>query len=236
MIEELEGTVAETLANLATSTLDPRDEKVFWDSTWTERTGGVWELQGRFLDTDYAFRLRNAGDYAGVQPLIAAIVANTGTPAYRSAWRTFIPLLDEWLRIGRENEWISRAWDPPFNESSFALCRTPEQMARVVAGSDWSLGTAFVLAGTDVCMIQICEGAGEFLVIRGETAFEFWTTGPGHLHGPKLAAYLAAVVDAPLDTAGRPLWYDRVRGGSHDVAAAVVAAGTDTGAAPLLLS
>lgn len=236
MIQELAGTVQATLARLATNTLDPRDEKMFCDHAWVPGTGGVWELQGRFLDAGDAFHFRHVGDYAGVEHLVAAIVTNTGTPAYQAAWRTFVPMLDEWLRIGRRNPWIAEAWDPPFNDRAFALCRSPEQMARTVDRDNWSLGTAFVLADTDVCMIQQRDGAGEFLMIRGSQAFDSWTTGPGAIHGTQLAAYLRAVVDAPVDADGHPSWYDRVRGCAPGGEPAVVPAETGPDVTRLLTS
>ena len=211
MIQELEGTVADTLRLLETYTLDPRDEKVFWNTNWREGEGIVWEIQGRFLHHGYTFRLRSPGDYAGVQHVIAAIVANTATPPYVEARRALLPLLDTWLRIGNANDWIARAWDPPFTEASFAVCRDPAQLASVVDRNNWSIGTAFVLADTGVCMIQQCDGPGEFLMIRGTTPFDSWTTGPYALHGEKLAAYLEAVATAPLGADGRPEWFGLVR-------------------------
>ena len=48
MIEELEGTVAETLYRLRVETLDPRDEALFCERFWEKDTGPVWELRGRF--------------------------------------------------------------------------------------------------------------------------------------------------------------------------------------------
>ncbi len=208
MIEELEGTVAETLRRLATETLDPRDEAVFREYDWSTETGSVWVLQGRFLESGYGFRLR--GDFTALAPISDAIGANRTGEAYRATRRTLLPHLDAWLRIGLENPWIRRAYDPPFTERSFALCRTAGDMARVVDRNNWTLGQAFVLAGTDVCMIQQCEGPGEFLMIRGPVAFDSWTTGAPWIHGARLAAYLDAVVRADLDDRGRPQWYELV--------------------------
>jgi hypothetical protein len=218
MIQEITGTVAETVRLLGTHTLDPRDEKVFWDTTWREGEGTVWVLQGRFLATDYHFHFRHRGDYGGVQHVIAAIVANTESPGYSAARRALLPLLDAWLRIGNANDWIGAAWDPPFNEASFALCRDPAQLAAVVDRNNWSVGTAFVLADTDVCMIQQCDGPGEFLMIRGARAFDSWTTGPNAYHGARLAACLEAVARAALGDDGVPDWYPLVQGPAPDPA------------------
>ncbi|HEX8695771.1 MAG TPA: hypothetical protein VF746_25370 [Longimicrobium sp.] len=210
MIEELEGTVAETLRRLAADTLDPRDETLFCEPRWSQETGTVWELQGGFLGSGYRFHLRHAGEYAGVRELADAIHANRQSAAYRAAWRGFVPHIDRWLRIGRENPWICEAHDPPFTVRSFALCRTAEQVASVVDRNNWSLGTAFVLVGADICMIQQCEGPGEFLMIRGPVAFDSWTTGRPWIHSAKLIAYLEAVARAPLDARGHPQWYELV--------------------------
>lgn len=211
MIEELEGTVAETLYRLGVETLDPRDESLFCDCFWEKDTGPVWELRGRFLASGYRFRLRHAGDHTGVREITDAIRANRDSAPFREAWHALVPHLEAWLRIGRANPWIREADDPPFSERSFALCRTPEDVAREVDRNNWTVGTAFVLADTDVCMIQQCEGPGEFLMLRGPVAFDSWTTGKPFIHGAELVAYLQAVVRAPLDARGRPLWYELVQ-------------------------
>lgn len=224
MIEELEGTVAETMRRLASESLDPQDETRFCDYWWSDdgkKTGLT--LEGRFLDSDYRFRLRRAGGYDGVREVAEAIYANKESPAYRAARRALLPLLDVWLRIGRANSWIRAAYDPPLTEASFALCRTVDEVARMVERNNWTVGTAFVLADTDVCMIQQCDGRGEFLMIRGDQAFDSWTTGgPRGLHGQELVASLQAVVRAPLDERGRPRWYELVERGPGEATGVVV--------------
>jgi hypothetical protein len=222
MIQELEGTVEETLRLLATHTLDPRDETLFCELCWREE-GPVWELQGGFLNSDRRFHLRHAGDFSGIRHLADAIHANQRSAAYQAAWRGFVPHLDRWLAIGRANPWIREAYDPPFTEASFALCRTAEQVARAVDRNNWSIGTAFVLVGADVCMIQQCDGPGEFLMIRSAVAFDSWTTGRPHIHGEKLVAYLEAVARAALDDRGHPEWYELVPAAAGDEPTGTVA-------------
>lgn len=225
MIEELEGTLDDALRLLATETLDPLDETLFCEPRWND--GGItWELQGRFRESGARFHLRHRGDFAEIRALSAAISRNRRSPAYRAAWRAAMPRLERWLAIGRANAWIREAYDPPFTETSFALCRTAAQMAAAVDRNHWGVGAAFVLAGTDVCMIQQCDGPGEFLMIRGGVAFDSWTTGEPHIHGAKLVAYLNAVVAAPLDERGRPKWDELVEDDAIDPADPIVVATT----------
>ena len=225
MIEELEGTIADTLVRLATDTLDPRDETKFCDYWWSDdgKTMGL-TLEGRFLGSKNRFHFRHVGGYEGVRNIADAIYANKETEAYRDARRKLLPLLDTWLRLGRENPWIRAGSDPPFGEASFALCRTAQEAARMVDRNNWTVGTGFVLADTDVCMIQQCEGKGEFLMIRGDQAFDSWTTGaPYGMHGPELIAALDAVVRAPLDGRKRPQWYELLEPRPEDATGVVVA-------------
>jgi hypothetical protein len=228
VIDEIEGTVAELLRRLSIDTLDPRDESLFCSYRWSEASGIEWHLQGRFLTSDFHFHLRHAGEFSGVREIADAIGANQQTDAYRHAWRDLVPYLTEWLCIGRGNSWIRGAYDPPFTERSFTLCRTAEQVADLVDRNNWSLGTAFVLVGSDICMIQQCDGPGEFLMIRGAVEFDSWTTGEPYIHGAKLVAYLEAVQRAPLDARGRPAWYDLVEHGTdEDSCPALVAASVE---------
>jgi hypothetical protein len=225
MIEELEGTLVETLRLLDTEPLDPRDETKFCDywSADDGRTAG-WILEGRLPRSSYGFRFRHAGGYEGVRKIAEAIHANKATAAYRAARLALLPRLDAWLRIGYKNPWIRAACDPPFSEASFALCRTVEEVARMVDRNNWTVGSTFVLADTDLCMIQQCDGPGEFLMIRGVEAFDSWTTGrPWGLHGPELVSSLQAVVRAPQDARGQPQWYwpaERATEGDSEVVVA----------------
>jgi len=225
MIEELEGTVGETIRRLSSETLDPRDETKFCE-TWRSDDGRRYRLtlEGRFLESGYRFHLRHVGGYDGVQHIADAIYRNKKVPGYRGERLKLLPFLDAWLRIARENPWIRAGYDPPFTEASLSLCRTVEELARMVDRNNWTVGTAFVLADTDLCMIQQCDGPGEFLMIRGARAFDSWTTGaPFGMHGQKLVASLQAVVRAPLDARGHPKWYELVERPPEEAAGVIVA-------------
>lgn len=212
MIEHLKGSVSETLRLLASACLDPRDETIFCTLDFVDRAR-VWNLRGRFLETDYTFHLRHTGDYESIRELTEAIRANRRSAAYRTAWRELVPLLDTWLTIGNANPWIRGS---EFSEQTFSLCRSTEQMACAVDRNNWAVGTAFVLAGSDVCMIQQEDGLGEFLMIRGTEAFDSWTTGAPHIHGAQLVAYLEAVARAQIDARGWPRWYELVQEDDRD--------------------
>jgi len=225
MILELAGTIAETLQHLRMDTLDPRDETTFvCMGEWIEPHCWVWDLRGSFVDSGYTFHLRHVGSQDGIAELTSAIRRNRLTTRYTEAWLQLIPRLESWLEIGRGDYWVSRAADPPFSERSFALCRTSEQMARAIDRNNWSIGTAFVLAGADLCLMQRENGPGEFLVIRGTTAFESWSTGKPYIHGDRLVRYLNAVAEAPVDAGGVPLWYERVAADEVDTGQPVVVA------------
>jgi len=79
-----------------------------------------------------------------------------------------------WVRMGNRNPWISNAWDPPFDEKSFAECATLDELVERIKCDNWCLGTAFYLG--DLCFIQQVNGPGEWLVIRRNIPFESLTT------------------------------------------------------------
>jgi hypothetical protein len=222
VINELIGTEQETLRLLACHTLDPRDETLFIEHHWTEGNA-VWDVQGRFLDTDARFHLRHVGSFEGIQHLSQAIGTNRESAAYQAAWRSLVPHLERWLAIGRANPWIRGADDPPFTERSFSLCRTADQVANNVDRNNWSTGDAFVWVEANICMIQQADGPGEFLVIRNGVKFDSWTTGHPHIHGAMLIAYLNAVAAAPLDERGVPQWEELVAWDEDDGSGVAVA-------------
>ena len=74
------------------------------------------------------------------------------------------------LRVGRQNSWIRQAWDPPFNELSFHICKDVDELATFILRGNWSLGQAFVFG--DICFINQVDGGDEWLTIKGSTAFE----------------------------------------------------------------
>jgi hypothetical protein len=91
-------------------------------------------------------------------------------------------LIQTWLHVGKNNLFVSRASDPPFNRSSFTGCATPEELVQKVMLGNWSLGAAFY--HRDLCFIQQEHGGSEWLVIRENVAFESFTCrwmNPNHL-------------------------------------------------------
>ena len=79
-------------------------------------------------------------------------------------------LVDTWVEKGNENYWISRAWDPPFNEDSIWFCDTVEELAMFMVHSNWTIGTAFALG--PLCFINQTNGGTEMLTMRGDVVFE----------------------------------------------------------------
>lgn len=75
-----------------------------------------------------------------------------------------------WLKIGRANEWIAEAWDPPFNTKSFYECKDDAELLDKLSHGNWSLGQAFHLG--DLCFIQQIDGGDEYLTIKRDTPFE----------------------------------------------------------------
>ncbi|ARP71761.1 DUF3846 domain-containing protein [Streptomyces pluripotens] len=85
-------------------------------------------------------------------------------------------LIQEWLRIGKENPAIVAATDPPFTEGSFEECFTVEELEERITAASWGIGTAFY--HRDLCFIQQVEGGDEWLTIRHSVAFESITVLP----------------------------------------------------------
>lgn len=93
--------------------------------------------------------------------------------------------IKEWMEIGKENSWIKEAYDPPFNEDSFYICRDVYELVEKLSHGNWSLGTAFVYR--NLAFINQINGGDEWLVIRDHIPFESWSCGytiqnRGHLH------------------------------------------------------
>ena len=80
------------------------------------------------------------------------------------------PYQSKWLELGRANWWISRAVDPPFNESSFWECASLDELLLRFEHGGWALGAAFYL--DDLCFIQQVDGGDEWLTIKQGLAFE----------------------------------------------------------------
>mgnify|MGYP001074499509 CR=1 FL=1 len=80
-----------------------------------------------------------------------------------------------WLRLGKSNPWIRRAWDPPFDASMFQACATRADLEERIRHGNWCLGQAFYLG--DLCFIQQADGGDEWLTIRRDLAFESASLG-----------------------------------------------------------
>lgn len=84
-------------------------------------------------------------------------------------------LIPIWLQIGRNNSWIRDAYDPEFNERSFAECKTIDYLIQQFAHGNWSLGSAFYYG--NLCFINQVDSGDEWTVIRGDINFESVSCG-----------------------------------------------------------
>lgn len=78
--------------------------------------------------------------------------------------------MSKWLDIGKKNEWICEAYDPPFNTKSFHQCKDDAELIDKFKHGNWSLGQAFHIG--DLCFIQQVDGGDEWLTIKEDQAFE----------------------------------------------------------------
>ncbi|GAA2812955.1 hypothetical protein [Saccharopolyspora taberi] len=83
--------------------------------------------------------------------------------------------IELWLRIGRDNQWIKYADDPPFTAESFHRCETKRELKEKLAHGNWCLGAAFYYK--DLCFINQDDGGDEWLTIRYGIPFESITWG-----------------------------------------------------------
>ena len=85
-------------------------------------------------------------------------------------------LRETWFKLGRANQWISSADDPPFTRGSFVGCFSVEELAEQIGHGNWTIGTAFYYR--DLCFINQVDGGDEWLTIRHGIAFESMTLEP----------------------------------------------------------
>jgi hypothetical protein len=83
--------------------------------------------------------------------------------------------IETWLSLGLANRWIGRACDPPFTRRSFTRCSDAGELTRYLEHGNWCIGSAFYLG--DLCFIEQVAGAGEWLVIKQNVAFESASCG-----------------------------------------------------------
>lgn len=70
--------------------------------------------------------------------------------------------VNDWLKAGKDNVWISQAWDPAFNLESFHHCINPTELLIYILHGNWSLGQAFTLG--HLCFINQVDGGDEWAV------------------------------------------------------------------------
>jgi hypothetical protein len=92
----------------------------------------------------------------------------------RVEWNPADPIAT-WVALGEENRWIRRACDPPFTRQSFSACADEADLKQRLGHGNWCLGTAFYFG--DLCFIEQQSGAGEWLVIKRNIAFESASCG-----------------------------------------------------------
>jgi hypothetical protein len=92
----------------------------------------------------------------------------------RPAWNPADPI-ETWLAIGLANRWIRWACDPPFTRQSFTKCSDAVELKAKFEHGNWCLGSAFYHG--DLCFIEQVDGAGEWLVIKENVAFESASCG-----------------------------------------------------------
>ena len=102
-------------------------------------------------------------------------------------------LVRGWIKIGRQNPWISQADDPPFNELSFHICGQFRELAERLLHGNWCLGQAFALE--NLCFINQVDGGDEWLTIRGVVPFESITMQSSRETREEAEARLAATIE-----------------------------------------
>jgi hypothetical protein len=110
-------------------------------------------------------------------------------------WNPADPI-ETWLALGRENPWIRRAWDPPFTRRSFTACADAAELKARLDHGNWCLGVAFFLG--DLCFIEQVDGAGEWLVIKQNVAFDSVSCG-NMIEQGTFDAFLADIQAATLE-------------------------------------
>jgi len=92
--------------------------------------------------------------------------------------------IEKWIAIGKNNPWISEAWDPEFDENSFHRCRDMNELIEKFRDGNWCLGQAFwiEISGHKFCFINQINGGDEWLTIRNDVAFE--SCSMQHMIGP----------------------------------------------------
>jgi len=85
-------------------------------------------------------------------------------------------LLTIWEQIGNNNRWIKLAVDPPFSKKCLEQCLSLKVLEENLKAGNWQLGQGFYFE--NICFINQVDGGDEWLVIRGDLAFESYTIRP----------------------------------------------------------
>jgi hypothetical protein len=83
--------------------------------------------------------------------IVLALAAGILLARPNAPWYLVDPI-STWLAIGRQNVWIRRAWDPPFDRTSFEHAPSVERLRQRLLEVSWSAGKAFWMDG--LCLIQ----------------------------------------------------------------------------------
>jgi len=104
------------------------------------------------------------------------------------------------LSLGLANRWIRRACDPPFTRRSFTRCSDSAELRAHFEHGNWCLGSAFYLG--ELCFIEQTDGAGEWLVIKQDVAFESASCGVMIANGT-FDDFLSRIQAAPPEQCAR---------------------------------
>ena len=82
---------------------------------------------------DYVYAFKKQGDQFFAQKTDILNPREEPNPTNR----TSPSLIVKWLEIGKKNEWIRRADDPPFNTGSFHRCQSDEELLDTFTNGRW---------------------------------------------------------------------------------------------------
>lgn len=82
-------------------------------------------------------------------------------------------LLDIWEKLGNQNPWIRKAYDPPFDKSMLKKCTSIEELKNQIGHGNWCLGQGFYYL--NLCFINQINGGDEWLTIKDDYVFESYT-------------------------------------------------------------
>ncbi len=137
-----------------------------------EFAGESWGF-GFAEGADYVYAFKKSGDRYFARKTDILNPEYYGAPeqqAHRMPADSNKQWLQHWLRIGRRNEWIKEADDPPFTLDCFHECAGVDELIERFTHGNWCLGQAFTLG--DLCFINQVEAGDEWLAIKRDTPFD----------------------------------------------------------------